>query len=57
MYKGTVDCFQQTVQKEGFLSLWKGLGPAYFRCAPWSMTFFITYEQLRKATGQEKYCA
>eukprot|EP00123_Amoebidium_parasiticum_P008474 comp18833_c1_seq1/m.20832 comp18833_c1_seq1/g.20832 ORF comp18833_c1_seq1/g.20832 comp18833_c1_seq1/m.20832 type:complete len:303 (-) comp18833_c1_seq1:78-986(-) len=25
IYKGTVDCFRQTVQKEGFLGLYKGL--------------------------------
>ena len=57
IYKGTVDCFKKTVAEEGFLALWKGFIPAYLRCAPWSMTFFITYEQLRKLAGQDQYCA
>merc|ERR1712166_80521 len=56
LYKGTVDCLKQSVGKEGVLSLWKGLGPAYLRCAPWSLVFFVTFEQLRKATGQASYC-
>ena len=57
MYKGSIDCFRKTVQQEGLLALWKGFIPAYLRCAPWSMTFYVSYEQLRKTTRQGSYCA
>ncbi|KAJ8319475.1 hypothetical protein KUTeg_004566 [Tegillarca granosa] len=51
-YKGSVDCLVQTVTKEGFMALYKGFVPIWSRmkeqddCAPWSLTFWLTYEQI-----------
>ena len=34
------------------MSLYKGWLPNWMRMAPWSLVFFLTFEQLRVATGQ-----
>ncbi|XP_046961625.1 mitochondrial uncoupling protein Bmcp [Vanessa cardui] len=48
IYKGTIDCFMQTVRNEGFLALYKGFVPTWLRMGPWNVIFFITYEQLKR---------
>ncbi|CAB3231566.1 unnamed protein product [Arctia plantaginis] len=48
IYKGTVDCFLQTVRNEGFLALYKGFIPTWLRMGPWNIIFFLTYEQLKQ---------
>lgn len=48
VYKGTVDCFMQTVRSEGFLALYKGFVPTWLRMGPWNIIFFVTYEQLKQ---------
>ncbi|XP_072355200.1 mitochondrial uncoupling protein 4 isoform X1 [Scyliorhinus torazame] len=50
-YKSTIDCLMKTVKREGLVSLYKGFLPTWARMAPWSMTFWLTFEQLRKFTG------
>lgn len=55
LYRGSIDCFIKTVRQEGFLALYKGLFPTYCRMAPWSLTFWITYEELRKFTGHSSF--
>uniref|UniRef100_A0A673MA52 Solute carrier family 25 member 27 n=1 Tax=Sinocyclocheilus rhinocerous TaxID=307959 RepID=A0A673MA52_9TELE len=41
LYKSSTDCLAQSVRKEGF-----------FYCrAPWSLTFWLTFEQMRRAMG------
>ncbi|PZC77222.1 hypothetical protein B5X24_HaOG203629 [Helicoverpa armigera] len=47
IYKGTIDCFLQTVRNEGFLALYKGFVPTWLRMGPWNIIFFLTYEQLK----------
>lgn len=51
MYKGTLDCWAKTVRNEGFLALYKGFFPGWLRLGPWQLVFWVTYEQLRIATG------
>ena len=51
MYRGTFDCWRKVVTNEGFLALYKGFLPGWLRLAPWQLTFWITYEQLRIVTG------
>ncbi|KAG5675435.1 hypothetical protein PVAND_005339 [Polypedilum vanderplanki] len=51
LYKGSVDCFQQTVKKEGFFALYKGFLPCWIRMAPWSLTFWLSFEQIRIFLG------
>ncbi|KAK9510834.1 hypothetical protein O3M35_005534 [Rhynocoris fuscipes] len=48
IYRGSIDCFLQTVKNEGFLALYKGFVPTWVRMGPWNIIFFITYEQLKK---------
>lgn len=50
-YKNTFDCLNQTVKREGFMALYKGWLPTYVRMAPWSLVFFLTFEQLRRGLG------
>lgn len=50
-YKGSMDCLVKTVKGEGVLALWKGFIPNWSRMAPWSLCFWLTYEQLRKTLG------
>jgi solute carrier family 25 uncoupling protein 27 len=54
-YSGVVDCLVQTVQGEGVWALWKGFGPNWARMAPWSLTFWLSYEQLRKGLGLKSF--
>uniref|UniRef100_W5KSW8 Solute carrier family 25 member 27 n=1 Tax=Astyanax mexicanus TaxID=7994 RepID=W5KSW8_ASTMX len=51
LYKSSIDCLVQSVKGEGFLSLYKGFLPTWLRMAPWSMTFWLTYEQIRRVGG------
>ena len=50
-YKSSVDCFMQTIKNEGFFSLYKGFIPIWSRMAPWSLTFWLTWEEIRKLSG------
>lgn len=48
IYSGSIDCLVQTFKNEGFLALYKGFVPTWFRMGPWNIIFFITYEQLKQ---------
>ncbi|KOX78856.1 Kidney mitochondrial carrier protein 1 [Melipona quadrifasciata] len=48
IYSGSIDCLVQTFKNEGFLALYKGFIPTWFRMGPWNIIFFITYEQLKQ---------
>uniref|UniRef100_A0A8C7LE03 Solute carrier family 25 member 27 n=1 Tax=Oncorhynchus kisutch TaxID=8019 RepID=A0A8C7LE03_ONCKI len=51
LYKSSIDCLIQSVKGEGFISLYKGFLPTWMRMAPWSMTFWLSFEQIRKTMG------
>ncbi|RLW12419.1 hypothetical protein DV515_00000633 [Chloebia gouldiae] len=51
LYKSSMDCLIQTVQGEGFMSLYKGFIPTWMRMAPWSLVFWLAYEQIRRLCG------
>ncbi|XP_068867855.1 mitochondrial uncoupling protein 4 isoform X2 [Aphelocoma coerulescens] len=55
LYKSSMDCLIQTVQGEGFLSLYKGFIPTWMRMAPWSLVFWLTYEQIRRMCGVSSF--
>ena len=46
-YSGAVDCLLKAVRTEGFMSLYKGFVPCWLRMAPWSLTFWLTFEKFR----------
>eukprot|EP00055_Hartaetosiga_balthica_P014062 m.75331 g.75331 ORF g.75331 m.75331 type:complete len:353 (+) comp8477_c0_seq2:134-1192(+) len=51
LYDGVIDCFKKTKQAEGVRAMWRGFLPNWFRMAPWSFVFWISYEKLRKIVG------
>lgn len=55
LYKGSLDCLVKTVTQEGFFALYKGFLPIWARMAPWSLTFWITYEEIRKLCGASSF--
>ncbi|XP_062705662.1 mitochondrial uncoupling protein 4 isoform X2 [Aedes albopictus] len=55
LYKGSLDCLQQTIGKEGFFALYKGFLPVWIRMAPWSLTFWLSFEQIRTSLGAGGY--
>jgi len=48
-------CAKDIIRNEGFLSLWKGFFPNWFRLAPWQFVFWTTYEQLRVLNKLESF--
>lgn len=54
-YKSSIDCLLKTVHEEGFMALYKGFVPIWTRMAPWSITFWVTYEELRRITGVSSF--
>ena len=46
-YRGSLHCLLTAVRTEGVLSLYKGFIPCWLRMAPWSMTFWLTFEKMR----------
>jgi len=50
-YRGPIDCLVRTARTEGPLALYKGFLPGWARLGPWQLTFWVTYEQLRMASG------
>jgi solute carrier family 25 uncoupling protein 27 len=55
LYAGTLDCVKQTVRNEGLGALYKGWLPTWMRMAPWSLAFFLSFEQLRKVSGLSSF--
>ncbi|XP_071444065.1 mitochondrial uncoupling protein 4 [Hetaerina americana] len=51
VYKSSVDCLIKTVNNEGLLALYKGFFPVWIRLAPWALTFWVSFEQLRHQLG------
>ena len=55
MYKGSFDCLMHIIKTEGFMALYRGFLPTYIRMAPWSLTFWISYEKIRYLTGAPSF--
>ncbi|XP_034622534.1 mitochondrial uncoupling protein 4 isoform X2 [Trachemys scripta elegans] len=55
LYKSSADCLIQAIQGEGFMSLYKGFLPTWMRMAPWSLVFWLTYEQIRRICGVSSF--
>ena len=46
-YGGSIDCAIKTIQNEGALALYKGFVPNVARQGPFTITLFVTLEQIR----------
>lgn len=55
LYKSSIDCFSATLKNEGFFGLYKGFVPCWLRMAPWSLTFWLSYEQIRRFFGAKSW--
>jgi solute carrier family 25 uncoupling protein 27 len=55
LYRSSLQCLTLTVKNEGVLALWKGFIPIWARMAPWSLTFWISYEQIRRLAGTSSF--
>jgi len=55
LYRGSLHCLVSTVREEGLVSLYKGFLPCWLRMAPWSLTFWLTFEKLRTMCGMEPW--
>ncbi|CAI5451987.1 unnamed protein product [Caenorhabditis angaria] len=55
LYNGVIDCYIKIIKNEGFFSLYKGFIPSYIRMAPWSLTFWVSYEKIRELTGASSF--
>ena len=55
LYKSSMDCFLITLKQEGFFGLYKGFVPCWLRMAPWSLTFWISLEKIRKYSGARSW--
>uniref|UniRef100_A0A8C5M8M3 Solute carrier family 25 member 27 n=1 Tax=Leptobrachium leishanense TaxID=445787 RepID=A0A8C5M8M3_9ANUR len=55
LYRSSTDCFMQAVRGEGLMSLYKGFIPTWMRMAPWSLVFWLTYEQIRRLVGVSSF--
>lgn len=55
LYKSPLDCLMKTLRGEGFAALYKGFFPIWARMAPWSFTFWVTYEEFRRFSGVSSF--
>ncbi|OQR79430.1 mitochondrial uncoupling protein 4-like [Tropilaelaps mercedesae] len=55
LYHSSTDCLMKTFSKEGFFALYKGFFPIWARMAPWSFTFWVSYEELRRLAGVKSF--
>ena len=46
MYKGVLDCFGQTLRKDGMLAFYNGFIPNFARLGSWNVVMFLTVEQV-----------
>ncbi|XP_059477107.1 mitochondrial uncoupling protein 4 [Neocloeon triangulifer] len=51
LYKSSIDCLMKTVKNEGLFALYKGFFPVWIRMAPWSLTFWLSFEKIRSTIG------
>jgi len=55
VYKSSVDCLLKTVKGEGLRGLYKGFLPCWMRMAPWSLSFWLSFEQIRNRFGAKSW--
>ncbi|CAG9824570.1 unnamed protein product [Phaedon cochleariae] len=55
LYSSSIDCLKKTVKQESFGALYKGFLAIWMRMAPWSLTFWLTYEEVVKLMGAESW--
>ena len=46
---------KEIITKEGLPVLWRGFWQNWTRLAPWQLTFWVTYEQMRFVFGHQGF--
>ncbi|KAI8435841.1 hypothetical protein MSG28_004057 [Choristoneura fumiferana] len=55
LYRGMIDCLQQSVKNEGILALYKGFLPLWMRLGPWALINWIAFENIMLALGGKTF--
>ncbi|CAH0397961.1 unnamed protein product [Chilo suppressalis] len=55
LYRGMIDCLQQSVKNEGFMSLYRGFLPLWMRLGPWALINWIAFENIMLAIGGKTF--
>lgn len=55
LYRGMIDCLQQSVRNEGVLALYKGFLPLWMRLGPWALINWIAFENIMLAIGGQTF--
>ncbi|KAI5651995.1 mitochondrial carrier protein domain-containing protein [Phthorimaea operculella] len=55
LYRGMIDCLQQSVKNEGIFSLYKGFLPLWMRLGPWALINWIAFENIMLAMGRKTF--
>jgi len=55
LYRHSVDCLRKTIKHEGCFGVYKGFVPCWLRMAPWSLTFWLSFEQIRRVCGAKSW--
>jgi solute carrier family 25 uncoupling protein 27 len=55
LYRSSFHCLSKVVREEGVLALWRGCFLNWLRMAPWSLTFYLSFEHLRKVAGLRSF--
>ena len=54
-YRNAYHCLISIVKDEGIKTLWRGTLLNWMRMAPWSLTFYLTFEESRKLIGMKGF--
>ncbi|KAG5882258.1 hypothetical protein JTB14_014955 [Gonioctena quinquepunctata] len=55
LYRSSIDCLRKTIKQESLGAMYKGFLPIWMRMAPWSLTFWLTYEEVVKLMGAKSW--
>ncbi|XP_059045426.1 mitochondrial uncoupling protein 4 [Achroia grisella] len=55
LYRGMIDCLQQSVKNEGIFSLYKGFIPLWMRLGPWALINWIVFENIMLSIGGQTF--
>ncbi len=53
-YKGTLDCFAQTLKNDGPMAFYKGFSANFARLGSWNVAMFLTLEQVKAAYNRNR---
>lgn len=54
-YRSSFHCLSAVVREEGVKALWRGCLLNWLRMAPWSLTFYMSFEHFRKMAGLNSF--